>query len=264
MSNKSKLMLSIPIVVLLAAFLNPFNLYSVETSSLSQGTFPTPTPDADGNIIYQVQEGDSPWTIAAVAGITLEELYALNGMQPDDFITPGMQLLLGNAPLPTATDPPAAQLTETALAIPPTPVYGVGEICILIFEDENGNARLDETESALPEGQISVISVDGTLIGEHTTDTDPEGFCFENVDFGDYNVSAAVPENYNATTSMNLGITLEAGDVSYIQFGAQTSGAIDLPDNDQVNQRSLVLGILGVVLLLAAGGIGFYAYRYSR
>ncbi|MBN1264853.1 MAG: LysM peptidoglycan-binding domain-containing protein [Anaerolineales bacterium] len=264
MGKKGRMLLSIPVVVLLASFLNPFHLYSVETSSLTQGTFPTPTPDAEGNIIYVVQSGDSPWTIAAVAGITLEELYALNGMQQDDFITPGMQLLLGTAPLPTETSPPAAQLTETAMAIPSTPVYGVGEICILIFEDENGNARLDETEGALPDGQISVIGVDGTQVGEHTTDTDPEGFCFKDVEYGDYNVSAAVPEHFNATTSMNLGITLEAGDVSYIQFGAQASGVVDLPDNDQGNQRSLVLGILGVCLLIAAGGLGFYAFRYTR
>jgi len=264
MGKKGRMLLSIPVIVLLAVLVNPMTLVPGESSALSQGTFPTPTPDADGNIIYIAQSGDSPWTIAAVAGITLEELYALNGMQQDDFITPGMQLLLGIAELPTNTPPPAAQLTETAMAVPPTPVYDVGDICILIFEDANGNARLDASEGALPGGQISVISVDGTLIGEHTTDTTAEGFCFENVDYGDYNVSAAVPENFNATTSMNLGITIVPGDVSYIQFGAQSSGILDTPGDQQGGQRSLVLGIIGLVLLLGAGGVGYYAFRYTR
>lgn len=42
--------------------------------------FPTPTPNADGEILYTVKEGDTPWRVAAIAGITLEELYALNGL----------------------------------------------------------------------------------------------------------------------------------------------------------------------------------------
>lgn len=264
MCKTRKLIWGIPFLVLFAALLHPLVLRPPGAASFAQGTFPTPTPDADGNIIYVVQEGDSPWTIAAVAGITLEELYALNGMQTDDFITPGMQLLIGTAPLPTATLPPAAQLTETAMAIPPTPMFGVGDICVLVFEDENGNARLDGSEGALPEGQISVVSVDGVLIGEHTTDDNPDGYCFEDVEFGDYNVSAAIPENYNATTTMNLAITLKPGDVSYIQFGAQAGGVIDLPNDNQGGQRSLVLGVIGVLMLLAAGGIGVYAFRFSR
>jgi LysM repeat protein len=264
MGQRSRLLWCVPIMIFLAAFMVPLVYQPVESVSFAQGTFPTPTPDADGNIIYVVQAGDSPWTIAAVAGISIEELYALNGMRQDDFITPGMELLLGNAPLPTETPLPEAQLTETAMAIPPTPVFGVGDICVQIFEDVNGNGRLDDNESALSEGRISVISVGGTLVGEHTTDANPDGHCFENVDFGDYNVSAAIPENYNATTTMNLAVTLQPGDTNYIQFGAQASGVIDLPDNVSVSQRSLVLGILGVVMLLAAGGIGFYAYRFSR
>ncbi len=264
MSRRSRLLWCVPILILLAAFMAPLVFPPAETISFAQGTFPTPTPDADGNIIYVVQAGDSPWTIAAVAGISIEELYALNGMRQDDFITPGMELLLGNAPLPTETPLPEAQITETAMAIPSTPVFGVGDICVLIFEDVNGNGRLDDNESALSGGKISIISVDGTLAAEHTTDANPEGFCFENVDFGDYNVSAAIPEKYNATTTMNLAVTLQPGDTSYIQFGAQASGVIDLPDNATGGQRSLVLGILGVAMLLAAGGIGYYAYRFSR
>ncbi|MEE8567807.1 MAG: LysM domain-containing protein, partial [Anaerolineales bacterium] len=35
--------------------------------------FLTPTPGPDGIIIYIVQEGDSLWRIAAIAGITVEE-----------------------------------------------------------------------------------------------------------------------------------------------------------------------------------------------
>ncbi|MEK6587215.1 MAG: LysM domain-containing protein, partial [Chloroflexota bacterium] len=57
--------------------------------------FLTPTPNAAGDIVYIVQEGDSPWRIAAIAGMTVEELMALNGFESGDFISPGMELVLG-------------------------------------------------------------------------------------------------------------------------------------------------------------------------
>ena len=84
------------------------------------------------------------------------------------------------------------------------------------------------------------------------------------LDAGDYNVSAAVPEAYNATTSMSLPIRLMPGDVKYVQFGAQpnSAGLNELPDVGQ--ERSMWFGIFGVFLILAAAGLGFYATRYRR
>jgi len=65
---------------------------------IQPGTFVTPTPGPDGRIIYIAQpEDDSFWTIAAKAGISLEQLYALNGIQPGDYLITGMELLLGLA-----------------------------------------------------------------------------------------------------------------------------------------------------------------------
>jgi len=90
--------------------------------------FTTPTPGPDGKIIYIVQEGDDLWTIAALIGKSVEELMALNGIQPGDYITPGMELVLGSAGpvLPTAA--PEARPTITLFPVTPTPVFGTGEI----------------------------------------------------------------------------------------------------------------------------------------
>ncbi len=222
--------------------------------------FPTPTANENGNIIYVVQEGDTAWRIAAVAGISLEELYALNGLKSTDFLTPGMQLTLAKL---SPTQPPVAAETSAPATLTPTPVGGTADICVLLFVDQNGNASLDEGEPALPGGQVSVADTGGTVVGDEATTADPEGHCFTGLEMGDYNVSAAVPAGYNPTTSMNTPVRIAPGDVSYVEFGAQASAALS-GDTTGDSQRSLLLGILGISFLVAAGALGYIASRYNR
>jgi len=203
------------------------------------GSFPTPTPGPDGRIIYQVQENDDFWTIAAVAGISLEELYALNGIQPGDFAVPGMELLLGFSGPAQASPQPEDQATATSEAPTPTPEFSTVNLCVLLYLDENGNARLETT-------------------------TDPEGTCIEKLDAGDYNISAAAPAEYNPTTSMSLPLRMQPGDVHYVQFGAQPSAALTRPGGQDGGGGSIWFGVIGGLLLLAAGGLGYYAFRYDR
>jgi len=224
--------------------------------------FATPTPGPDGKILYTVQEGDTLWTIAALSGKSVEELMALNGIQPGDFLTPGAQLLLGLAGPTLPTAPPETRPTATLRAATPTPVFGTGDICVLLFLDVNGNARLDEGETPLPGGQISIAEPSGVVAGEDTTGDAPEGRCFTGLLNGDYNVSAAAPQDHNPTTSMNLPVRLAPGEIKYIEFGAQASAA--LGGGGSAGARSTALGVLGVVLLLAAGGLGYVATRYGR
>ncbi len=231
--------------------------------------FLTPTPRQDGKIIYIVQVGDSLWRIAAIASITLEELMAMNGIQPGDYITQGMELELGvGGPALATAAPGDAQATPTQDILTPTPVVGTAEICILLFMDENGNGRLEEGELPLAGGQISVVDVNGIVAGEVTTEDlfedDPVGHCFPEITNGDYNVSAAVPPEYNPTTGLNVPVTLNPGDIKYLQFGAQPSSSIGGSLNTDDGGRSTVLGFIGVLLLLSAGGLGYYASRMSR
>ncbi|MFQ5943916.1 MAG: LysM peptidoglycan-binding domain-containing protein [Anaerolineales bacterium] len=229
-----------------------------ESHILLQPTpFQTPTPNADGAILYTVLEGDSLWRIAAIAEISVEELMALNGIQSGDFISPGMELVLGSL---AATPVPVASPTPT---VQTGPLVGTGDICVLLFTDDNGNAQLDDEELPLSEGQVSVVDRDGSVQGEHTTDDDPEGFCFSELEDGDYNVSGAVPPNYNPTTSMNVPVRLAPGDIKYVQFGGQPSAAI-LQISGSTDEGSTLLGVLGLALLAGAGIVGFYAVRAGR
>jgi len=228
--------------------------------------FQTPTPGPDGRIIYVVQEGDSPWAIAAIAGIPLEQLYALNGMQPGDFINPGDRLVLGIGGPVIPTAPPGSAPTPTSIAASPTPIFGTGVICVLLFADTNGNARLDAGEPPLAGGQVSVITLTGALAAEYTTevllneDGEPDSYCFPDLENGDYNVSVGVPPESNPTTSMNYPVHLDPGATKYVEFGAQPSGGGGGGDST----TSTLLGIIGVAMLLAGGGLGYYAARSRR
>ncbi len=183
-------------------------------------------------------------------------------------LSEGTLLVLGRVSPVQATAPPGAA-TPTEIQATPTPASGTGEICALLFEDVNGNARLDPEEAALPGGQVSVVDANGQLSDESTTeeeppDEDPVGVCFPELEDGDYNVSGAVPEGYNPTTSMNAPVRLNPGEVKYVEFGAQASSALGGGLQPEGGSSSLILGIVGVIFLMAAGVLGVYAARYNR
>lgn len=242
---------------------------SLPAPRLQPTPFPTPTPNERGEIIYIVQEGDTPWRIAALAEITIEELYALNGLQSTDFITPGMRLLLGSGGPPPQSQPTLSSATEAPASVTATPEAGSGEICALLFLDENGDAQLQESEPALAGGQVSIASSSGEVVGERATVEEvteelPVGVCFADLPEGAYNVSAAVPAGYNPTTAMNTPVDLRPGEVKYVEFGAQPSSALGGGLTEPSPGRSPILGAVGLMLLLAAGGLGYYAARMNR
>ncbi|NIS82364.1 MAG: LysM peptidoglycan-binding domain-containing protein [Anaerolineales bacterium] len=261
------LLLIFLVACLVAILVWPVKAVTLESPALQPTPFLTPTPRGDGRIIYIVQEDDNPWRIAAIAGISVEELLSRNGLQPDEFILPGMELELGLAGPVAPTSPPLAALTPTSVPPTATPVVGTGEICVVLFMDENGNGRWEEDEGLLPGGRVSVADVNGVVAGEHTTDLDPEhleGYCFSDLENGDYNVSAAVPPDHNPTTVMNLPVRLEPGEINHVQFGAQPSSAIQDLIGEGGGGRSTLLGLLGLFLLIAGGGLGYYATRLRR
>jgi hypothetical protein len=234
---------------------------------LQAGQFATPTPGPDGKIIYIVKQDDTLWVIAARAGLTVEQLRALNGIQANDFITPGMKLILGLGGPAQPTQGAAGPPSPTPPPLTATPAFGTGEMCALLFDDVNGNGRLDVGEPPLAGGQVSIADATGKVAAEFTTKAeldangDPQSQCVPDLPSGDYNVSAAVPAEYNPTTSMNVPVRLDPGDTRYVEFAAQASSAIA---SGAGGSRSTILGLLGLVLLVVAGGLGYYASRFGR
>ena len=87
----------------------------------------TATPQPDGSIIHTVQDGQAFWNIAAIYGITTDELLKMNNLTENTVIFPGDKLVVK---LPNDTPTPTKEATvtpfpATATSIPsstPTPL----------------------------------------------------------------------------------------------------------------------------------------------
>lgn len=234
--------------------------------------FPTPTPGSDGRIIYIVQPGDTLWRIAAVTGLTVADLRDYNLMDPDDVVYEGMQLFLGLGGPAAGEATQAPVVTQAPSAPTVTPIPGNGTLCVLLFEDINGDSMRQEEEISLEGGAINISDREGTVsITVDTPAHDPtletlDYHCEEGLKEGDYNVSVAIPEGYNPTTALNTPLELVAGDITYLTFGAQAGSAVieeAAPPSETIGSTPL-LGIIGLVLLVGGIGLGAYSVWFRK
>lgn len=230
--------------------------------------FPTPTPGPDGRIIYTVQEGDTLWRISAVSGQSLDELRQLNNLDADAVIRPGQVLLLGLVSAQAPTPEPGATVDPANLPTPtPTLLADSGEICVLLYLDENGDATRQEAEIALADGEVSVTERLGAYSNKGTTTFFDEPVCFPGLPPGEYIVTIALPGGFNRTTELSVTVSLFPGDTSFINFGAQPSSVFE-PLTDPVQpggpSTNSLIGVIGVTLLLAGAGIGVWAAISNR
>ncbi|KPL77654.1 hypothetical protein ADN00_08645 [Ornatilinea apprima] len=231
------------------------------TPQQPQAFYQTPTPGADGRIIYIVKPGDSCLSISLLTGVELNDLRLLNNLDEECLLTEGKQLLLGVVTEPTVTPGPSPTPTQ---ALPtPTPFNGSGEICVFLFEDLNGNALAEELELSIAGGAVSITDREGEVSLTGETTTDPEPLCFSELAEGEYNISVAPPEGYNPTTAMNYPLILRAGDRSILDFGAQLSSEAQ-PLAPSEGGRSPVMAIVGGLLLLGGIGLGVYFWRARK
>jgi len=232
---------------------------------------PTPTPGADGRILYIVQPGDNCYRVAALNGITQEQLRQLNSKLDENCtIIEGQELLIGIVSLagtPTAGPSP----TPLPPTPSPTPFTGTTEICILLFNDSNGNALREETEPAVAGGAVSVTENNGEYSAAQDTiiPADPaayQGICFSNVPEGSYNITVGIPDNYNPTMELNYSLDVNAGDRAFIDFGIQSKDVVADPGANPTNEpkTSPLFGIFGGLLLLGGAALGYYAWKSGR
>jgi hypothetical protein len=243
-------MIAIPLLVLIP---------TTASVPLPQAVIATPTPGADGRILYIVKENDTCISIALLMGISEQELRELNNLAAEDcqFIFVGQELLVGIVEEPTPEPTPEASPEPT-----PTPFKGNGSICIYLFHDENGNALAEETELPLAGGAVSIVDRLNTVNLTGDTDDSGEPLCFSEMPEGDYNISVAIPEGYNPTTVMNYAISIGAGEVSTVDFGAQPGSGLR-PTFDQESPSPWLLA-LGIFFIAAGVGLWFYVRKMGR
>jgi hypothetical protein len=185
-------------------------------------------------------------------------------------LTGGQELLIGVVAVATATAP--VSVAAGTPTITPTPLSGLTEVCVLLFNDANGDAMRQETEPAVAGGAVSVTEINGKYSASLDTviPADPavyQGVCFTDVPEGTYNVTVAIPDNYNPTMELSYSLKVNAGDRAFVDFGAQSQDVVVDPgaeDNNTGGGTSLFLVIFGVVLLLGGAGLGYYAWRSNR
>jgi hypothetical protein len=238
----------------------------VNASAPAQSVIPTPTADANGRIYYIIKEGDSCISISMITGVSEDQLRLLNDLKQDCSLVTGQKLLLGVVEQKTAT--PAATPTPTELPPGVTPQVNTGTICIFLYEDINGNAMVDDSENALGGGKISVTEKQGKYSQTGTTLNDGKPVCFKDIPEGEYIVSVAPLDGYNATTAKDYVLKLRAGDNSSLNFGAQPKGQVAAvtpqAGTSSAGGNSLLLAIVGGGLILGGIGLGVYFIRMRR
>ena len=268
---KARLPFFLGLIVLFLLFLGSIlPLRGASAAPDAQG-FITATPGPDGRILYTVVDGDNCGQVALLHGITVQQLRQFNPrLDPDCALSVGQQLVVGLAQAGTPTAGPAP--TEPSPTVTPTPVSGTTEVCVLLFDDVNGDALRQETEFGIEGGAVSLTNLNGSYSETQNTSSavdpdtlEPVRSCFIDVPGGEYNVSMAVPDAYNPTMLVSYTLTVKAGDRASVDFGAQsTTITVSETTDPAEGSRSSLLGIFGFLLLLGGAGLGYYAYRSGQ
>jgi hypothetical protein len=265
-------------VIILSIYLTVMVLFSVSLPVLaapSPHQFATNTPLPDGRILYKVQPGDTSCIrIALLNGISVEQLMQLNtNIKPDcSNLVVGTLLLIGTGGPASVSPTPGPSSTSAPAIVTPTALAGTTEICVLLFNDLNGDALHETTEPVINGGAISVTETNGNYSKTLDTVINPDpnaypGTCFVDVPEGDYNIGVAIPDNYNPTMSLTYALSLKAGDTAYVDFGAQARDSTITQSGTSaadVGSPSPLLGFLGFFLLLGGFGLGWYALRLRQ
>lgn len=236
------------------------------TSASAQVYYYTPTAESNGNVYYVVKSEDTCDTISLLNNIPLETLRSLNQLDLDKcrFLQVGQKLLLATVPTAVVTVGPSP--TPTSMLPTPEPIKGFGTICVYLYNDVNGNAMAEDieiTDTGLAGGAISVSSVDGSYSKTGTTIGTGEAVCFDQAPEGDYNISIAIPDGYNATANQNYTVYLKAGDTSTIDFSAQASSSLNTSSNGE-RSGSVLLAVVGGLFIIGAIGLGLYVRFFLR
>jgi hypothetical protein len=226
----------------------------------------TPTPGPDGRIIYVVKQGDTLIGISIISGLTVDQIRELNNMT-DDNIYEGQKILLGLAGPAEVTITPGPTPTSTPLLPTPSPKPGSGTLCILLFNDANGDSIRQEEEPSIPDGALSVNNRSGSVNLTQKTLAGADPFCFKEIPEGEYTVSVAVPSGYNPTTETSYILALTAGNETFLDFGAQPRAQqeVDVTVVDVSGQKkSPLLAIIGLLFLVLGVGLALFARKFIK
>lgn len=250
------------------------------SSDVPAGSIPKSTPAPDGSVVHVVKAGETLIGIAVTYDVTLEDLRRLNNLTTDMvFVGQTLVIKLAEEPTLEPTEEPAAEEpaageepAEEPAAEEPAPsevadAEGNGTICVMGYDDVNGNGIREPQETSLA-GLTFVLSDGSNTVGTYTTDGVSEPYCFTELTPGAYIISW-VADSFTATTDQTWAASVSGGSTVSHEFGAQGGDAAGADETDaQQEAREGLLGLptwllalvgaLGMILFLS--GVGAAAY----
>jgi LysM repeat protein len=265
---------------------------------------PLPTADASGGIVHTVIAGDTLFGLSLQYDVPLDQIYALNGLTADSILSIDQKIIIKGgagvpaaAPTPTPAQPevtPAAPAEATLAApaegtpaAPPTPPEPAAtqpaatgdksQLCLFAFDDANADGLRQNTEEAVAGASFVIIDGQGAQVQEYVSTGSSDLYCISDLTPGSYSVSVQPAPDTVATSDKRWGVPLTSGSTVNINFGSRSgdgsasgSSTGDEAEPAAASGRSgsnvggLVLGIGGLVLLLAAGVVGAFVIARRR
>lgn len=226
-------------------------------------------PQPDGSIVYTVKSGDTLFAIALAHNTTVDNIMQLNGMS-STLISVGQKLIIRRPTVPpTATVPPTPVVppTPTFTPVPPT-----GKICILAFNDRDGNGVAGGVGEDLLPGVVFALSSAQSAPRNYTTDGLNEPYCFTDLLPDTYTLKIVPPAGYSATTPEVWSLGVAGGQQVDISFGAKKGGAAPTPPPTSsptpgggssflAAAGRIIGGILAIVVLIGLGAAAMYFFQ---
>lgn len=175
-----------------------------------------------------------------------------------------------NTPTATPVNTPTPTVTPTP-TFTPTPM--TGSLCVMAYEDRDGNRLRDPGEPLLPYA-VFTLSDAHHVVGTYSTNGLNEPFCFAGLEPKVYFISEMNPPGYESTTHDSWGVSLQNGATVNIEFGDRTemeptptATALPSPTPTQVALLSVVGNAMynyaGVIVIVLAAGI-LIAFNTAR
>lgn len=266
---------------------------AVVSNVLADELFSLPTPNANNEMIYTVESGDTLARIARLAcgnaTTCVETLRTLNALTTD-VLQVGQTLVIGpladnlvqdaqlttvapqepmaeepviiviptSTPVPTAV--PVIEAEDTALidSEENVPKIMTGDICLSVYEDLDGNGVKASEEPNLSGFRLRIVDeATRSILGETVSDASTMPHCFTSLSVGTYSVRVILDQNSTATTNPEFEATVQADSTMTIGFGIST--AIDKVDTANGVLDQVVGWVISIVLVgsifLGFGGL---------
>jgi LysM repeat protein len=235
-------------------------------SSASSDTADTETTDTTDEDTTEAQTAGSGGAEAA-AEATAEETGGEEEPEPT------------NTPAPTATPRPTSPPAPVAVADSNNNLdlnSEVASLCVMIFDDANGDNTRQDSESSLSNGNV-VLMKDGQEVDSFVTTDSPNPSCFEELEPGQYVLDASPPAGYTLLGSRSRP-NLPVGQEVNVFFAAVDSDTVEnipapevddtaadqstvlneetTPDEGNSALQFIGLAVFGLAALTLVGGIG--------